>query len=85
MCVHVGACLCFSYVPDIGHGGEHAVFQGLRRHPAHREQTLAPFPIVVRLIDVPGHAEVWRGERERETFYTVAYYIEYPSHLDMYV
>ena len=46
-------------LPDIRVCGEHSIFQGLRGHPAHREQTFAAFTIVVCLVDVPGHAKVY--------------------------
>lgn len=51
--VFTRACL-----PDIRVGGENAVFQRLRRHPADREQTFATFAIVIGLINVPGHAKI---------------------------
>lgn len=44
--------------PDIRVGGEDAVLQGLGRHPADGEQTFAAFTVVIRLVDVSGHAKV---------------------------
>jgi len=44
--------------PNIGLGGEQAIYQALRRHPAHRQQALALLPVVVALVDVPRQSKV---------------------------
>lgn len=51
-------------IPDIRHGGEDAVFQRLGRHPADRQQALASFSVVIRLVNIPGHAKVCSTERK---------------------
>lgn len=52
-------------LPAVGPGGEDAVFQGLRGHPPDRQQTLPTFAVIIRLIDISGHAEVWTKTKKK--------------------
>lgn len=42
-------------------GGEDAILEGLRGHPAHGEQAFPAFPVIVSLIDVSRHAKICEG------------------------
>lgn len=56
-----------SVIPDIRMSGEHAVLERLGGHPAHRQQPLPALPVIVGLVDVPGHAEIWEADRRQES------------------
>lgn len=51
-------------IPDIRHCSEHAILQRLWRHPAHRQQALPSFSVVICLINVSCHAKIWREKNE---------------------
>ena len=51
--------------PDVRVGGEDPVFEGLRGHPAHGQQPLPALAVVVCLIHVSSHSEVWKGRVDR--------------------
>lgn len=51
-------------IPDIGMSGEDAILEGLGRHPAHRQQALPAFPVVVCLVDVSCHTKIWREDAQ---------------------
>lgn len=48
-------------LPDIRVSGEDTVFERLGGHPAHGQQPLPSFAVIVRLVDVSGHAEICQG------------------------
>lgn len=62
-------CLCEQFVPipDIRHCCEDAIFQWLWRHPANWQQAFSSFSIVIRLINISGHAKIWRKKNPKQT------------------
>lgn len=63
--LHIPGALCSSSAPpDIRVGGEDPIFEGLRGHPAHGQQPLPTLAVIVCLIHVSSHPEVWKV-RER--------------------
>lgn len=51
---------CMHNLPHIRRSSKDSILQGLRWHPPYRQQALAPFPIVICLIDVSRHSKVWQ-------------------------
>ena len=43
---------------------EYAILQRFRRHPPHRQKSFAALSVIIRLVDISGHAEVWEEQWE---------------------
>lgn len=55
-------------IPDIRVRGEDSVLEGLRGHPAHRQQPFPSLAVIVCLIDVSRHPKICE-ERGCEGYY----------------
>lgn len=49
-------------LPDVGVRGEDSILQRFRGHPAHRQQTLPSFPVIICLVDISRHAKICKAQ-----------------------
>lgn len=52
-----------SLIPDVRVSGEDSILERLGGHPAHRQQPLSSFPVIVCLVDVSRHTKICKVER----------------------
>lgn len=63
------------HIPNVRHCSEHAIFQRLWRHPADWQQALSSFSVVIRLINISGHAKIWKKREKTEVGKAFKYHL----------